>query len=469
MNKYFSALFGVFFVFFPNRVECQEKKPNLFLITIDTLRTDHLHAYGYHRETSPTLDRLSQEGVLFENASTVSTRTTQSLAAMITGRYPQTIGVRALHEKLKANEVTLAEILKQHGYHTGMVISNAIVRNSNIEQGFDFSIITPKRELALKSNELFLSWLKKNKNQPVFGWIHYEDPHIPYRAPEEFRNRFDPDYRGIYEEKFSFSIFPNYIQEADRTSFKAKLIFNHVRLSPKDLRRIQALYDAEIAYTDMAIAKLLEEMKSLGVMDNTLVVISSDHGESLVEHQYFFEHGDFVYEATMKVPLIFHWPSKILPGQRFNQSVRTIDILPTILSLLDIPDPPAGCEGKNLAGVVLGEEVIGNLPVYTESGESFFLQHNPRRYIQGVRGKIRALREGKWKLIFTPTESEAILELYNLNTDPSETQNLVEKEPKRARKMAQNIQDWMKKGEYHIIPPRTKKTRKHLLSLGYLQ
>jgi arylsulfatase A-like enzyme len=296
------------------------------------------------------------------------------------------------------------------------------------------------------------------------------EPHMPYIPPQKFRDRFDPNYQGRFKDGFKYLLYPDKAKKIDPELYKPKVVFNHTRFSPKVLKRIRDLYDGGIAFTDMAIGKLLAEMKEIGIMDNALLVITADHGESLGEHQYYFEHGDFVYEPTVKVPLIFHWPGKIYSGQRISQNVRTIDILPTVFSLLGIEDPFDRREGKDLAPAILGKETIGTLPVYTESGECcLYPGYNTRRYIQGLRGHIWALREANWKLILSPTKSEPVLELYNLAADPSETQNLAKKEPELTQKMAQRLSKWMKKGENHVIPPMSNKIKKRLRSLGYLQ
>lgn len=318
---------------------CEQKKPNVILITIDTLSADHLKTYGYERNTSPTLDRLAGEGVLFMDAYAVCTRTTQSLASIFTGRYPQTIGVRALHEKLSTEELTLAEVLKQHGYHTAGVSANPVIINGRFDQGFDFFFAAPKKMRAGPLNDKIIPWLRKNRDNPLFAWVHYIDPHMPYNPPKQFRDIFDPGYEGRFKEEFTFFYHPDREIKRKHELFKGNVLFNRTKFTQQDLRRIKLLYDSEIAYVDNIIGKLLGEMAELGIMDNTLLIISADHGESLGEHRYFFDHGDFVYENVAQVPLIFHWPGHISPGIRVDRSVRTIDILPTVLSLLGITDP----------------------------------------------------------------------------------------------------------------------------------
>jgi arylsulfatase A-like enzyme len=466
-----TCLLLIIFALFPYAVECKEKKPNLVLVTIDTLRADHLHAYGYERKTSPNLDRLAAEGVLFENAFTVSPRTTQSVASIITGRYPQTIGVRALWGRLKPNEGTLAEVLKQNGYYTGGVFSNPIIAKSNIDHGFDFFFIPIKIDMtkAVKVNKTLFSLLQRKLNRPVFIWIHYWDPHESYNPPKEYKDLFNPGYWGAFKQKFNFYWNLDNEKIKKHELYKPRVVFNHTPLPQKDIKQISALYDGEIAYTDMAVGELLEGLKERGFMKNTLVVVTSDHGESLGEHQFFFDHGDFVYDATVRVPLIFHWSGIIPPGRRVSRSVRTIDIFPTILSLMGIPDTFGKREGKDLTPMLLGKKDLGDLPVYIESGECLFLKFNSRRYIKGVKGKIRGLREGNWKLILTPTKSEPIFELYNLDTDPSETQDLAAKEPKRVQEMFQRLKEWFKKGNKKIIREKNKEIKKSLRSVGYLQ
>ncbi|MGH7792955.1 MAG: sulfatase-like hydrolase/transferase, partial [Thermodesulfobacteriota bacterium] len=261
----------------------KNKDINVVFISIDTLRADHLGCYGYHRNTSPNIDRLAREGVIFSNAFSVSSWTLPAHISMFTSMYSTSHGVITGEDYLDDSRITLAEVLKREGYATAAFISGAYLRDPRygFEQGFDLydaSIINEAASLkdVIKASQVITSpslnkaaksWLEKNYQKKFFLFLHYIDVHSDYIPPPPYDTMFDPDYRGPVD---------------GLNIFKLKL---KAEMDPRDLFHIIALYDGEIAFTDHHIGDLMLSLKELGVYDNTMIILTSDHGEE------FFEHG----------------------------------------------------------------------------------------------------------------------------------------------------------------------------------
>jgi arylsulfatase A-like enzyme len=373
--------------------------PNVLLITLDTTRADALGAYGQARPTSPAIDRLARTGIVFDSALTASPETLPSHATILTGKYPFDHGVRSNvgHRLDKGNE-TLAERLRAHGYRTGAEVASSVLQKATqIDQGFESfrgaeseGVELQKRGVKGDSGEeetsyvrtgsditrQGLDFLRAHRSEPFFLWLHYFDPHSPYLAPLEYQAKI-PD----------------------------------------------SAYHAEVASVDAQVGRIIHELEHLGIADDTLVVLTADHGEGLYEHDEP-THAFLVYDTTMRVPLIL-WGWKGLPGARKVDSVvRTADVLPTILDLLDLPTPD-GLRGDSLGPLLSGETTDSERSAYGEA-TSFV-----RTF--GVP-PIRFLREGRWKYIH-----KANPELYDVMADPSETENLAERKPEIVARLRKQL------------------------------
>jgi arylsulfatase A-like enzyme len=324
---------------------------NLLLITIDTLRADHLDAYGYPRETAPTLRALAKRGVLFERAVTQRGTTAPSLATLLTGTYPPTHRVFNNGDMLQDFNLTAAEMLRTHGFSTRAVISNpSLTSDFNFSQGFDalqhsdmiyyvrFDESSESREL----NELILPALREMAASRFFLWVHYRDPHSPYLVPESHKDLFTSDALSSRHGHLEVPIGSKGMRKED------------VVYGSQDLDFLVAQYDAEIRFNDESIAELFATMDELGLWKNTLVVVTADHGESLSEHGEYFKHGGDAHEPVAHVPLIFVHPDPPA-GLRVADTVSLVDVLPTVLDLMGLETPPT-VQGSSFAQLLRGEQ-----------------------------------------------------------------------------------------------------------------
>ena len=402
-------------------------KPNVLFILVDTLRQDHVQPYGDATPT-PGMARLSAEGTRYADAITVIPKTTQSVAAFQTGRYPVTNGVRILKGSLRGSEQTLAETLGDAGYTSGAFVHNGwVMRGRGFEQGFDqfwsffelerawgparltgwltaIDTLTTQRIRAFDGNtnaatatDRVIDWMK-NVPQPFYGYVHYFDPHWPYRPPGE-----------------DGECMVNNIKSIKRIS-RGQMMFKNP-LDDEENERACELYRKEITYNSDQVARLLDTLDEMGIADNTIVVFTADHGHSLGEHDYWYHHGEFLYDASMSIPLIIKAPGQLEAGGIVEDQVRSIDVMPTLLGLADVRHT-----GPEMDGVDLRTERAG--PAFLETDISYF-KWNRRRYIKGVKGKLRGIRTPDWKLIYTPKKGPGVWELFDLKADPEELKNLL--------------------------------------------
>jgi len=290
--------------------------PNVLLITVDTLRADHLSCYGYGRNTSPYIDALAREGSRFSRAYTSIPLTGPAHISLFTGRYPQENGVRrnGVAPPDERALVTLPQILRGHGYQTGAFVSSwpLLGRLTHLDRYFSSYDETLTRSYQIFNSSRYaedvtppaLKWLHKhaNKKKPFFLWVHYFDPHEPYM----FRADFDPPK----------------VADARRDE------------PPQDgdMRERVRSYDSEIYYTDHNIGKLLQALDDMHIKDSTMVVLVADHGESLGQHGYV-GHGRHVYEGIVHIPLIIRYPGHVKPGQVIGTPVSIVDVTPTVVDL----------------------------------------------------------------------------------------------------------------------------------------
>lgn len=434
---------------------------NVVLVTIETTRADHLGAYGYSRPTSPSFDAFAREGVLFERATTVSPRTNPSLASTMTARYPHEHGVRNLLLPLEPENRTLAEALHDAGYQTIAVQTHPrLVRTSGFEQGFEtYDDAIAEHPLAEDSFAAAAGWIERvaDRGRPWFVWLHVMDPHWTYDPKPPWRTLFGPDdprpaalYRAL----------------AERRATIGPVIFQNT-MPPDEVDAFVRLYDSEIRYTDDALGGFLRRFRDRGLMDRTIVVVTSDHGESLGEHRYFFEHGDLGTEPEIHVPLAMQVPaSRWPPGIRIRPTVRSIDVAPTILDLLGLP-AEAAFRGESLVPVIEGRE--GDRPCLGETDKKMH-EENDRREVEGTAGKWRWLKRGSFKLMLIPRAGGRIdTPLYDLDRDPGESIDVFTSHPDMGAAMLRELKSWAAEDrrperEYHV----TEEARDILRSLGYV-
>jgi arylsulfatase A-like enzyme len=301
--------------------------PNVFLITIDTLRADHVHCYGYKQIKTPALDQLAKQGILFAQAFTPSPITNASHTSILTGLLPSSHGVSDFGVALSVSHPTLAAELQKQGYNTAAFIGAVVLDSKQLapglDRGFQYYDNFPEHPKSkarwgrierrgMEVAQHVEKWLNAQSPGPYFVWMHLYDPHDPYEPPAPYSE----EYQG-------------------------------------------RLYDGEIAYADSALAHLIEYLKQKDLYDNSVIVVVGDHGEGLGEHKED-THGIFLYDSTTHVPLIVKLPKSAEAGKEIQAQVRTIDIMPTLLDLLSIA-APAKQDGASLAPLLAGTETISRI------------------------------------------------------------------------------------------------------------
>ena len=449
---------------------------NLLLISVDTLRPDYLSRYGYDLSTSPFADSLFTDGTTFTNAVTPIPRTTQALSSLLTGRYPHGHGVRTLTDPLPTSVPVLAEAAKEAGYATLAIVSNHLLTpERGLGRGFDVYDSAPDAREATQNTQTALRYLKMfrdnpNRSEHLFVWVHYIDPHVPYYPPPAIAERFAGDYRGPYRTHFGDikGGIGNYAYPRDLG--KEKAVFQN-DLPPELNAHVRRLYAGDIRATDDAMAQLVRWVfANLG--EDWIIVFTADHGESLGERGFFYDHGDYVYNAGMRVPLDIAFPKDHpLHGKRkIDDWVSLIDIAPTLRELLGWPykteDASASVDGSSLVPLLAG----GKFPkraVFAECGRSYFPQHIKRRKAFTVSGRFRAVIRDDWKLIWTPGGRDTLeFELYDLKSDSHETRNLYRRDHPRVAALSQDLRGWIKTGPVREVSP-SAEDMERLRSLGY--
>jgi len=331
------------------RIEVRAGQPHdVVLITIDTLRADHLGAYGYGRDTSPNMDALAERGTLFERCYTYWPKTRASFVMMLTGRTPSRNGFSKIHPQLLDFNPTLAQLLKDAGYETAAAVDNPnVAANLGYARGFDEYLETwedgtlaTEMDRTRAITAFGRARLVRERERPLFLWLHYVNPHTPYEPPEPF------------DAAFLEAPAPG---EAELALVRGMHGGIPERWAVEGQRRLSyyvAQYDGEIAAVDREVGEIVKAVEDGPGFGRTLVVLTSDHGESLGEHDYYFDHGADLYEPSLAVPLIVAHPGA--PGGNRSRSLAsTLDVLPTVLDAVKVSFPP------DLSGGSLLPEVEG--------------------------------------------------------------------------------------------------------------
>ncbi len=414
--------------------------PNILLISLDTLRADHVGAYGYARETTPFLDALAGDGVLFRNAFVNCLPTPASHTTILSSWYQEThlmfhAPSTAMDIRLIPDSVPLVqEVLGRHGYATVAVTGGGYVGGAlGFRRGFDEfddqvgnAFHAARRLVALAGRP---AW----KNRPVFAFFHTYEIHMPYRVPEEYRSMF-----GHFESDLDVSA-----ENLFRLSLEG------ATLSPEDLAVVEVMYDRGIRLTDDALRVLFDGLKLSGFLDHALVIITSDHGEEFGEHGGL-GHGDKLYDELLRVPLIVQGPDGPR-GKIVERLVSSVDIVPTILAAAGV-EPQWPVAGRDLLALpaASGEEVV----------------------ISQVGQALYSVRTPEWKLI-TRAGTEPSEELYDLRADPREQVDVSESFPDAVRKLRGLLEGWRAglppSVEEVTEVPLLDEQREKLKALGYIQ
>jgi arylsulfatase A-like enzyme len=376
-------------------------KPNLrnvIIISVDTLRADHLGCYGYPLNTSPVIDEFSKDGILFSNCYALTPLTAPSFATLLTSLPAHKHGAKRNGLSIYKNIKTLPYYLKKYRYHTAAFISNWPIRKklSGLNNGFDeyYHIFTKKRYLGILNSEgtapavteKTLRWIQKNHKKRFFLWVQYTDPHALYYLHKNFTFNYQ-------------QIKPSTYPQGTR------------------MKKIKG-YDSEIAFTDYHIGKVIKELKRFDLYDDAIIIFHSDHGESFGEHNYL-KHGRKLYNSTLHVPLIIKLPKKLNANTKRKEVVTIMDIGPTLFSILQIPKFPQ-MEGLN---VFSSDASLFNRKIFFEAyGGTVIFRRNSQKY----HIKIKPIRYGTLsrskKLIYNIKKKT--FEFYDLKLDHFESQNI---------------------------------------------
>jgi arylsulfatase A-like enzyme len=407
---------------------------NVILVSLDTTRADRLSCYGHYRRTSPHIDRVAEEGVLFTDHFSPHIPTYPGHTTLMTGRdiYAHHVTSQSHTPEPTPGIRMLAEILKEQGYFTGAAdnLGRWFARGFDLYRTYSWDTAAHhvwRKGEAVTASALEVLDVAAGQDKPFFLFFHFWDPHTPYLPPPPFDRMF---YRGNEKDPgndsmdalWSFENFSRYFAEW--------------MPGVTDIEFPKAQYDAEIAYMDACLASVLTRMDELGVTRDTLLVLTSDHGEELDEHGHWFDHHG-LYDTNLHIPLILRCPDALPAAQRIGGITSMLDVAPTILDILDLGDIAAkeNMQGQSLLPLI-------NSPAATQRGTTDYLHITENTWM-----KKRGIRTHRWKLI-VPLEipdlhGNSEVELYHLPDDPAELDNIAARRPDVVARLRRLMAEWV--------------------------
>jgi arylsulfatase A-like enzyme len=470
--------------------QSEHSRPNILLLSIDTLRADHLGCYGYARKTSPNLDRFAAQSVRYQNAFAPAPWTLPSHVAMLSGWHPYDAGIRKSRDSISPEVRLVSEWLQEAGYRTAAFVDSTPVgylgARRGFGRGFESYAHAPHRgqggaryihDMAA-TVDATVGWLRAEEfeaNRPFFLFLHTKSVHstpsgptfftqsdAPYDKPEAYRTRFLPGGRMQFrwgEPPQSGSAHLLLLN-----GLIAKGVFNAGKFPPKQLEELIGLYDAGIYYTDEHFGRLLDGLRGQGLEQNTVVLVTSDHGEAFLDHRFFL-HKE-LRPALLRVPLMIRDPRRFEPGV-VEQRVELADLAPTILELAGIA-PPEAMSGRVLPGPDAGAQA--NAGVDAREPRILFSYY---RYTEAESHDAYALDDGQFKLIVREErkpQSGSVVELYDSRADPGERTPLAGEELRREALLAQLARRLEAPGATPSEPIElSDDERQRLRALGYLE
>jgi arylsulfatase len=422
---------------------------NVVIVMVDTLRADHMSTYGYERETTPFINKFASQGFVFEHARSQASCTFPSVNSLLTSRNPAIFTRQEVdHLGIPEEYPSIAEILKEHGYRTIAVSASPIIRATpsdfnpigGFDRGFDTFVEDTLWRPGGRVNRAIIKELDAVE-EPFFLYAHYMEPHGPYRPPERYTKRFAGEYEGHH-----------FIKRGNPVPI-GKMMFGdgpHYDITDRDIQHLVDLYDDEIRYFDGVFRRLIKILEDRELLDRTLIVISSDHGEEFLEHGSI-KHCRGVWDTVTRVPLIFRFPG-VDGGQRFSNAVQNLDIVPTILDYLEIEPEGLDFEGTSLLPVLEGKEP-----------EKVFAFADQREY--------RSADDGSFHLIFNGEDGTATL--FDLQSDPGEQFDLFRTDHPEAVRLSDALNGWLTdtgqlmRFDEELAAARAKE--EELRALGYLE
>jgi len=418
-----NKIFVILFVAFCSNIFAGEANlKNVIIISVDTLRADHLSCYGYPIKTSPAIDDLSRDGVRFSRCFTITPLTSPGFSTMLTSLPPYKHGSKRNGLPIFKHIRTLPYFLKKYNYCSSAFISNWPLRKnlSGLHRDFDsyYEVFNKKRWFGLLNSEgkakevtkRAIKWLENHHKKRIFLWVHLSEPHAPY----------------VSHKKFDFDI-----KKIDLSYYPPGTRFSKIKK-----------YDSEIAFTDFYIGKLIEKIKELGLYHDSLIVFNSDHGESFGEHNYF-KHGRKLYDSCLHVPLIIKLPGNRLKNSTQNENVSILDLSPTILSILKLQIPEY-MEGSAL----FDKRVKLREAIYFEAYRGAVITKRSTKFHIKVYPKKFGILQGSIKLIYTCRKET--IEAYSIKDDRFELRDLYMENPKEYHNLKILLMNRIKKVEKYI-------------------
>lgn len=463
-------------------VNAAEDAPNIVLLSIDTLRRDRIGVYGSERARTPNLDRLAERSVVFDEAVAPVAFTGPSHTTMLTGLYPRRHGAIENGTGMRGGVSAVTDLLAAAGYRTGAFVSTVVLdgRATGLAEHFqrydDDSSPLAIPDLALKTglgrliaevlrvagrlvidvrrqgpatSRAALTWMSADRDRPFFAFVHYYDVHAPYDPP--------PPYDTMYDDDRRFS--------ADNRVVFHRLDDPEVRRILADPARVEhqrAMYDAGVSYGDTVAGDFLRELDRAGSARETVVVFVADHGESLGEHDFYFTHGEYLYDTCIRVPLMLRLPGGRYAGRRVRAQVRLTDIAPTLLELAGLP-PQADSDGASLLALIEAGESAPERVAFGSVWQGDALEHRSRHYVRTRRYKMI------WNFDFRGLTGAGPVseELYDLHSDPAETVDLSATLTQPAAHLRSLLERWSRASVHRGRGPDSETIEK-LEALGYL-
>jgi len=476
------GIFGLFVIFWSLRIflasaeslqplrppEDEEQRPlNIIMVLVDSLRFDHLSAYGYSLPTSPRIDRLAREGILFRRCYAVSNYTIPTHTSIFSGLYPSSHGNYSHYSSLDPSIPTLSQILAAKGYRTGSFFDNRLLGphfglsrlfqtslGVNNEQKTSLTIFRLwerlKRNRSMSDNILRVAfkWIQYRpvRKRPFFLFVNLMDTHVPYRPKKPYIDEF---LRSLPEQDQHPELVAKFTM--GRTIGKKAANDLYPRLSSSDWRWLERCYDSNIRYIDDQVSAFLSRLETAGKLSRTLVIVTSDHGEFFGEKGVGQHHQSFMHNAGLHIPLILWLPDRLAPAT-VERPVSQVDIFPTVLSLAGLSRSiPGGVQGRDLFSMGEGTEVLSE---YWDDNRNQF---------------SRAFFSGDFKLVTDPTSRH---ELYDLASDPGETKDLSLVRPDLLKELRARLNDKLKsmpQRKIQVDEKKRKEKERLLRSLGYLR
>ncbi|MFW2389278.1 MAG: sulfatase [Polyangiales bacterium] len=370
-------------------IAIEEPARNVVVLLVDTLRASKLQAYyPKTRVKTPAIDAFVEQGALFERPQSPENWTKPSVASVLTSLHPATHKTKEDASKLPKSALMLSEVYQKAGFKTASFIANGYVSNAfGFDQGWDHYTNYIRERRNTNASNVFgeaQAWIEKNKDGRFFAYIQTIDPHVPYDPPAKFLEMYDSKpYNGQVQNRRTHLM----LDEAKKNPKK-------YNFTQRDKERIEALHDGEISYHDEHFGRFLAKLEELGLDENTIIVVTSDHGEEFQEHGSW-GHGHSVYQELLHVPLMFRWPGVVPANTRIGPVVSTMDIGPTVLEATGVPIPDE-FEGRSLLGFLRGDWPAGPYVAFSD-----FLDHR------------RVIRGGDWKMIIRGNLSQVMFDLGN--------------------------------------------------------